>query len=249
MNKLIATATILLCFGLAGCMQVHMDTDIAKDGSGTFTMSFAMSTEVAQTLQEMSSLSPPGQQQDTPSLDDFDRDKIEAACKKHDVKLTKYERMTANGKDTVTMVMEFKNLQDLSAVLSNTQGDKTGIGIFKQADGNYLLKEYDLPAELVAEEEPAEEAAEQAPAEMDPAAMGKSMELMGKLMASASELEVSMRITVPGEVISHNAMRQEDKTLVWEINSENMMTMQGGMEPEIVFSGKGLKIKALDLEE
>jgi hypothetical protein len=231
-------------------MQVHMDTDIAKDGSGTFTMSFAMSTEVAQTLQEMSSMSPPGQQGGSPpSLEDFDRDKIEATCKKHDVKLAKYEKTSADGKDTMTMVLEFKSLQDLSAVLGATQGEKTGIGIFKQADGNYLLKEYDLPAELLAEEEAEEEAAEQAPADMDPAAMGKSMELMGKLMASASELEVSMRITVPGEVISHNAMRQEDKTLVWEINSENMMTMQGGMEPEIVFSGQGLKIDAPDLED
>jgi hypothetical protein len=79
--------------------------------------------------------------------------------------------------------------------------------------------------------------------------MQKSMEIMGKLMASASQLDVAMRITVPGEVVSNNAMRQEGNTLIWEINSSNMMTAGGGMEPEIVFSGKGLKISAPAWEE
>ena len=37
----------------------------------------------------------------------------------------------------------------------------------------------------------------------DPEKMGKSMEIMGKLMGSISELAVGMRITVPGKIISH----------------------------------------------
>ncbi len=71
------------------------------------------------------------------------------------------------------------------------------------------------------------------------------MELMGKLMGSMSELDVSMRITVPGDVIEHNAPKQEGRTLIWEINADNMMSAGASMgEPLIVFSGKGLKIDA-----
>ncbi len=254
MKKLTALTLILLSFSLAGCVKMHMDTIIDKDGSGTFTMTYAMAPDVAQAFKELSETSMPGQdQQGAPTLDDFSKEKLEENCKKHDVKLTKFERGTADGKDQVTFEMKFKSLQDLSAVLSSTQGEKSGLGLFKMADGNYVLQEYDMPAEETAAEvegevEPGEpDAADMQ--NMDPQAMQKSMEVMGKLMASASQLDIAMRITVPGEVISNNAMRQEGNTLIWEINSSNMMTASGGMEPEIVFSGKGLKISAPPLAE
>jgi hypothetical protein len=251
MKKMIAMTLILLSFSLAGCVKMHMDTVIEKDGSGTFTMTYAMSPDVAQAFKELSATSMPGQEkQNAPTLDDFSKEKLEDTCKKHDVKLTKFERGTVEGKDQVTFEMKFKSLQDLSAVLSSTQGENSGLGIFKMADGNYILREYDLPAEEMAEEaEEPEEPDTEAMQNMDPQAMQKSMEIMGKLMASASQLDVAMRITVPGEVVSNNAMRQEGNTLIWEINSSNMMTAGGGMEPEIVFSGKGLKISAPAWEE
>ena len=80
---------------------------------------------------------------------------------------------------------------------------------------------------------------------MDPAQMQKQMEIMGKLMGAMAELDVSFKITVPGEIVSTNAPLTEGKTSVWSINSGNMMTMDQDMEPEIVFSGKGLKLKPI----
>ena len=83
------------------------------------------------------------------------------------------------------------------------------------------------------------------PEEFDPEKAGKLMEVMGKLMASVSELAVTTRITVPGDVIEHNAPKLEGRTAIWEINAENMMTAGASMgSPEIVFSGKGLKFDA-----
>ena len=93
------------------------------------------------------------------------------------------------------------------------------------------------------DEDEAADSAGESDAEMDPAQMGKQMELMGKLMGAMSELDVRMSITVPGDIIATNAPAREGRTSVWTINSSNMMTAGMDMEPEITFSGKGLKIK------
>ena len=121
-------------------------------------------------------------------------------------------------------------------------GNGGGFGLFKMDDGNYILVGVEAP-----EGDDEEEAAEEVPTmeQPDPAKMGKMMEVMGKLMASINELDVTMKITVPGEVIKHNAPKQEGNTLIWEINGENMMSAGDDFgEPEIVFSGKGLDIDA-----
>ena len=79
---------------------------------------------------------------------------------------------------------------------------------------------------------------------VDSEASQKAMAALGKLLATASELDLVMRITVPGDVISNNAMRVEGRTLIWQINAENVMTAGANLKPEIVFSGKGLDIDA-----
>ena len=55
--------------------------------------------------------------------------------------------------------------------------------------------------------------------EADPEQMQKQMELMGKLMASISELDVSMKITVPGEIVESNAPTVEGNTSIWQWTS------------------------------
>jgi hypothetical protein len=66
---------------------------------------------------------------------------------------------------------------------------------------------------------------------------------MGTLMGAISELDISMKVTVPGDIVSTNAPAQEGRTSIWAVNAGNMMTMDQDMAPEIVFSAKGLKIK------
>ena len=73
--------------------------------------------------------------------------------------------------------------------------------------------------------------------------MQKQMQVMGTLMGAMAELDVSLKITVPGDIIESNAPVQEGRTSIWAINSSNMMTAGQDMEPVITFSGKGLKIK------
>ena len=64
-------------------------------------------------------------------------------------------------------------------------------------------------------------------------------------MGDDAELDVSMKITVPGDIVTTNAPAQEGRTSIWTVNGDNMMTAGQDMNPVITFSGKGLDIKPL----
>ncbi len=234
---LILLAAVAFC--TTGCVQVHMDTTIEKDGTGLMSMSYAMSAAVAEAMAELGELPQQGDEQ-APMLDDFDEDKFKKACKRHGCELKSFEKDDTK----MSLAIAFESLENLSKALADgNAGGDGGFGLFKTEDGNYTVStiEYEPVVDEEAEED-VEAAVEQ---EFDPDAMGKSMEVMGKLMGSIGELEFSMRITVPGDIISHNAHRVEGRTVIWEIDSSNMMTAgQDMQEPDVVFSGKGLKIDA-----
>ncbi len=243
--KLLAIAALALA--AAGCVQSRLETVIAGDGSGTMSLSYSLSPEVAAAMKDLAAMPGQGEGQDElPSLDDFDRAKIEAACAAHGVKVKKLERAQAEGRETMTMELSFPSLDALSASLGESGSLTSGLRIVDAGDGNLKLVGVKLAEKPEAPEEPETEAEAETPAgEMDAAAMQKGLEAMGKLMAAAAELNVVMRVTVPGDIVSHNAMRVEGRTAIWELNSANMMTAGQSLgEPEIVFSGKGLALKA-----
>lgn len=239
---------MLLVASLAatGCMQVEMATDLAKDGSGTYYFTMTMSTEVEQALNEMSEMEGGmnDEMDDVPDFANFDKSDFEKGLGKYDVKLKKYTNEVKDGQRIVKMELAFPNFQGLQAAMTLAMGGgDEGIGIQKLEDGNYLLEAIENP--IVLEEEQPETPAEEPSMEDMQAAManaGKSMELMGKLMAHSSELAMTMKITLPGDVIEHNAPKLEGRTCIWEMNAENMMSA-GSMEPRIVFDGKGIDIK------
>ncbi len=253
MKKLAALMLAWLPIVLSGCVQTHMVTVIEKDGSGTFHMTYAMSASVAEALQEQSELAlPPDQEQeDVPTLDDFDRGHVEQACREHGVKLEKFDRSVDDGREQVEFLLAFKCLDDLNGALGSLNGTSQ-LQLFRTADGNYALNAipHEPPDEEPEPDAPGEDQPfdPQAMEDFDPATLQRSIEIMGKLMGSISELDISYRLTVPGDIISHNAQRVEGKTLIWEMNSESMMTAAGSMEPDVVFSGQGLKIEAPHLE-
>ncbi len=234
---------------LGGCMQMHSSTVINKDGSGTASLTISMSPTVAEALQDMAS-SDMGSDQKLPDFNDIKKDDLVKAGKKHGVKITKFSRDEVDGRQTLNIEMAFKDLKGLSFIMNRTLGDKDqngGLGIFDAGDGNLVLRstEYDFPADEEIAAETAEDSPEADMPDMDPAKMQKSMEAMGKLMGAISELDIRMEFTVPGDIVSTNAPVTEGRTCIWTVNAENMMTAGQDMEPEIVFSGKGLKIKPM----
>ncbi len=232
---------------LGGCMQLHSETTIDKNGGGKAAFTISMSQSVAEAMKEMQELdSSGGPGGDMPSFSDLDKDEINRKVKEFGVELTKFKTGTVDGRETTEIEYTFKDMKGLSAAMgaigAGGDSDDFGLGIFDAGDGNLVLRpaSYDFPdwSEEEAEEEDAMDMSE-----MDPGAMGKQMEIMGKMMGAISELEVEMRITVPGDIVSTNAPQQEGRTSIWTVNSSNMMSAGQDMEPEIVFSGKGLKIK------
>lgn len=232
---------------LSGCVQMHSTTTIEADGSGTASMTMSFSQTVAEAMKEMQdSNMDMGQGMEFPSFDDIKKDDLEKAAKEHGVQIKKFSKDMVDGREVMTIELAFKDLKGFSYVMNGVMGEdggKGGLGIFDAGDGNFVLRstEYEFPAEAEAPEEPAEE---EAPAQqVDPDMAAKQMELMGKLMGAISELDILMEITVPGDIVSSNAPTVEGRKSIWKVNSENMMTVQNEMEPEITFSGKGLSLK------
>jgi hypothetical protein len=236
---------------LAGCVQLHSEAEINKKGGGTATITVSMSAAVAEAVKEMQELDlEGGPGGDMPSFSDIERDVIESRVKDFGVKITKFDRGTVDGRETLTIAYEFEDMRGMSAAMQAVMGDsdsgENGLGIFDAGDGNLVLRttSYDFP-DWSTEEEEAEEAESESPAEMDPEKMQKQMEIMGKMMGAIAELDISMKITVPGEIVETNAPTQEGRTSIWTIDSSNMMSADQDMEPNIVFKGKGLDIKPL----
>ncbi len=255
-NFALLAIVALAIMGLTGCVQMQSDTIIEKDGSGTATMTLSLSPGMAEAIKEMEELGMnEGQDMDVPEFDQINKKDLEKVAKGHGVKITRFDKDTADGNMKLDIGLAFKDLKGLSYVMGKIMGDNPGdgMGIFETADGNFLLKQaqYDFPEEPDTDDEMTEEEIEAAKEKVasiltDEEKAQKQMALMGKMMGAMGELDVKLTITVPGEVIESNAPTVEGNTSIWAINAGNMMNQQDNdMEPVIKFASKGLKIKAI----
>ncbi|MBK7769569.1 MAG: hypothetical protein IPI48_03270 [bacterium] len=245
MRRMTMFALVAVLVMLAGCVKLRSTIVIDADGSGTCTLNYGMSKDVADAIAVMGESDEDGEK--APTLDDFDRARMEKLAKANGVTIKSYERTNVDGRDDLAIVMKFKDVTGLSRVMQS--GENQVMAIRRTEDGNYMLTMITDPNPPAPEPVEAVEADEDAPAAAgeDPA---KAMEAMGKLMASISELDVRMEITVPGNVLSSNAPAVEGRTSIWTINAANMMESQGGdMSPMIAFDKGGVAIDAPKLEE
>jgi len=244
---------LALALGTAGCVKLHSDTVIKDDGSGTAVMEIGIGQAMLEAVREMQELDPgSGGDMDMPDFSDIKRDRIEKAVKPYDVTVTEFEHSSTDEKESIRIGFAFKDLKGLSAAMAATmdQDAEQGMGIYATDDGNYVLKSAvydfsDMPRPEGEDEEEAEEVDPDAPTEQTPEQMQRQMELLGKMMAAMSEMDIQIRITVPGDIIETNAPQQEGRTSIWSVNSSNMMTAGSDMDPVIKFSGKGLEIKSV----
>jgi len=251
MKKLLLLIAIAATLSLTGCMTFNSQTDIKGDGSGTAEITMSVSPDVKAALLEMKELDDKnGQDMDLPILGDLTKADLEKSFKGQGVKVKKFEKGLVDGRETMNIVLAFADLKGFSLAMGQLMGGSEnggGMGIFDAGNGNLVLKEahYDFPAPAVDKEAEAPAEDPTSPANMDPEKMQKQMALAGKLMAAMSELDVTLQITVPGDIVSSNAPKVDGHTSIWSVNASNMMTMEQDFNPEIVFSGKGLKIKPL----
>jgi hypothetical protein len=246
MRKFLLLLTLgALALLASGCVQMNMTSTIEKDGSGTMDMTISLSQVLTESMEELQAMNQDEGLEDLDEMMDLNRDEMQAKVKDHGVTIKKMENSVIDGRQTVQISLEFKDIEGMSfAMREFTSEDSGGLAIIDKGDGTYALRHYEYDWPPLEEEEESEDVSEE-PAEMDPEMMGKQMELMGKLMSSLSELEVVMQITVPGDIVSSNAPIVEGRTSTWRIDQTNMMTAGTSMEPDIVFSAKGLKLKTV----
>jgi hypothetical protein len=249
MKKLLLLAiAAVAAMNLTGCVILHSQTVIKDDGSGTAEITMSIAPEVREAQLEMKALDG-GQSQDMdlPILGDMSKADIEKMTKGHNVKVENFERALVDGRETMTIALAFADLKGFSYTMGQIMGGSEsgdGMGIFDAGDGNLVLKQakYEYPTEAEAEEAPAPPAD---PLDADPTKAQKQMELAGKLMAAMAELDLSIKITVPGDIVSSNAPTTDGRTSIWAVDASNMMTMGQEFNPTIVFAGEGLKIKPI----
>lgn len=239
---------LVAAMGLStGCMKMHLDTVIEKDGSGTATLVYTMSKEVATAMAKMEGDAAAGLDEGPPALGEMTREKMEEVCGKAGVKLVAHEYEDDGQNVSLTMKLGFSDLTSLSHAMNVINGSAAGaeqemLAIEDAGDGDYVLRTRKVPGAAVEDEEddledPSEDVS-------DMGDMQDAMAAMSTLMAHLGDLDVRMSITVPGDVIHSNAMEVEGRTSLWTINAANMMQAEElDMSPEIRFSGKGLKLR------
>ncbi|MCP4550247.1 MAG: hypothetical protein GY835_27615 [bacterium] len=241
MRKHILLPLVLIVVALTGCLQMESETIFDKNGNGTMACTITMKPEVAEAMKEMQGLDSDFADEDMTMV--LDREKLEEFCKGQSVHLKRYKAIDEEDRVGTSFTIAFKDITQLEGMFGGGAA-----GIFKLSDGNYLMKS------IAVEEDEDGESDEEMSGGMDlggisdseafdPEMMAKQMEIMSVMMTAAMDLNVKMRITFPGDIVSHNAHSVEGRTCIWEINSSNMM-MADDMEPEVVFSGKGLNIDA-----
>jgi hypothetical protein len=234
---------------LSGCVKAHIETDIVADGSGTCTITYAMPRDVADAVAAMGH-GGAGTGMEMPKLGDLSRETLEARCQRVGARLLEFRQTDdAGGVNMITKV-GFTDLAQLSRLLNDiegsaTGGDRQGWRIDPLADGNYVLRTVTLPGDTP---EPAtgDDAAavdlDELPDALD---LSSARQHLSVLMGNIDKLDIRLAITVPGEVIHSNAMEVEGRTSIWTVNAANMMQADAStMEPEIRFSGQGLRLKS-----
>ncbi len=241
----LARATILpgtlLLLALAGCVKMSTEVNVDARGGGTASLSASIGTDVLAALTEMGKSGGNGMVGDVPDVAAIDRAWVEKRAGGHGVAVTKFSNAVAGGRRSVELAVTFADLKGLSWLLHDlaaASGGGDGLGLFAATGGNFELRpaRYDFPA---AAKKPAA-----APATPTPEQAQRQMELAGKLMGAIAEMDVTMKLTVPGDIVSSNAPKVEGRTSIWTINANNMMEAQNDMSPRIVFAGKGLSLKA-----
>lgn len=253
MKRIFALGLAALALATTGCLQLESAAVIDKDGSGTLDITYTVPLDVEEAIKELSTLDA-GKDQDMgmpPLFDDgFDISEMKSELTPLGVKVKDYTNGVENGSRVIRMSLAFDDIDGLQAALENAGGSDSAMGLRRLPDGNYYFGEVETAGTYDEEEDDYEEVMPDMDDMEDMEDMGaamknvaRSMELMGVLMSRADEMIISWRITVPGDIIRHNAQQVEGRTCVWKLDSSGMMS--GDMDaPEIVFSGEGLKIKA-----
>lgn len=233
-------ATLMMATLFTGCIKIKMETKLKKDGSGKGKVELTVIPKITKALEEVKDI-PTMPETPIGNMANLDEDTLKEQIKGRDVKIKKFKNEIKDGSRKIKIEMDFKNLEDYSFVLSTIFDEPgSGLGVFDAGDGNLRLKdaEYKIPA-------PDPAAEEEELVNPNDEAMEVYLELMPLINSTMGEVEVINIITVPGDVIESDATEIDGRTCTWTLDFATIRSDKDALKPNIVFSGKGMKIKPL----
>ncbi|MBK8167153.1 MAG: hypothetical protein IPK64_14530 [bacterium] len=231
----LALLLLIALLGSTGCVQLRLDLDLDAKGGGTARIVMAADPQVLSARAELDRLGGQALGPALPAFDVITRPYLQKRGAGHGVALVTFNKGSADGRSTLDCTLRFTDLKGVSWMLNDVAAALGGAGLgYARGEGDHLVlrsKQYGFPA---------------AAAPPAPPATGESArrqaELATTLIGAIGELDVSLNVTVPGDVVRSNAPQVAGRTSTWIINAGNLMSQQD-VNPEIVFSGAGLAIK------
>lgn len=231
-----STLILAVALGAApGCVQFRADVTVDGKGGGTARVTMSVDPEVLAARTELDKLGGDVMGLALPDYATITRPYLEKRGAGHGVTVTAFSKGSSGGRQTLDCTLAFADLKGVSWALNDVAGALGGAGLaIAKADGGNLVlrsRQYGFPA-------PAKKAAPTPTADSS----RRQAELATTLIGAIGELDVSLNVTVPGDIVRSNAPQVAGRTSTWTINAGNMMNQQD-VNPEIVFSGAGLSIK------
>lgn len=235
--RTLAVGFLSLAFLLAasGCVQLRTDLQLDAAGGGTARIVLSADPQVLSARAELDRLGGDALGPALPEYAAITRPYLEKRGAGHGVTVTAFSKGTAAGRQTLDCSLKFGDLKGVSWMLNDVAAALGGAGLgYSRGDGGNLVlrsRQYGFPAP----------ARKPAPTPTGETAR-RQAELATTLIGAIGELDVSLNVTVPGDIVRSNAPRVAGRTSTWTINAGNMMNQQD-VNPEIVFAGAGLGIK------
>ena len=244
MRSLIGLTVLALTVLGSGCVQVRMDTEITRDGSGSTTISYRMNRPVADAISRLASYQAGGPEaiQDYPAAMDLRRERIDTVCRATGAELVDHTFADDAEGRRLSMTLAFPRIEVLSQVFAELDdapgGERRELRLVRTPQDDYHLTSVAAS--------PAEAAADTAlpPAgQWAPEDTHAAMRDMFVLLDHREELDVRITVTVPGEVINSNAMEVSDRTSIWVLNAATTGQPESpDFTPDILFSGEDLEL-------
>lgn len=220
--------SLLVIFGLCGCVKVDQEITLNKDGSGRVSMMYAMSEQSIQQMEAMAEMMAQqgGEGSQSDSLN-FDQAKVEKEFEGLKDKGIKLKSVKSEVKDGWRYIYIVFNFQDISRLKDTSLFKDSEMTITKNADGNYVI------SSVVSGQG------------MGPGGENKMEDIPPQMMAMFQGMRIAMKFNTPGTIIETTAPIKGKKSAAWVFDVDKdpeALSKMSGKEMRIVFEGKGCAI-------
>jgi hypothetical protein len=258
LRRLCAPATVVVAaLAVSACMKQDEKTTLAKDGSGTVSMTVTMDTSKMKELKEMFSAMMPAPEAPAPTTpttpgmegepamegeppapkkedsllpDDFKKEQLEKElATQPGLKLEQYEVEKTDTTETVKLKISFTSWENLCK--AGAAGSKA-VTLTKAEDGTYTIAFDSMGGQDMGGE----------------GAQGAEM-MLPMLEPFLSGMEMKMAITLPGAITETNGTKSEDGlTASWSMGWKDMVAAmkekkKDAMTAKVSFKGEGIDLK------